>query len=186
MVWRIINISMIVLRQKEYASKLLKVIRQVKSAGNGVSVGAKNLIKGGAVRKSATQINRETIGLRNKVLDNTARTVFDTGRVVNHGVKTAIANPIAAAGQLPVGEVLMAVNPAVGAPVMATPTGAMSIMAEKAIKKASPRYKKIVEGAAERYAKSGASKRISRMPSLYGMAEKTSRFMGEMGPAFGL
>lgn len=182
---------MIIIRKEEriYAARALHVISGLKKAGNSVSVGAKNLIKkkgSKLIPKSTIQINRETIGLKKKVLDNANRALFDTGKMVDKGVRASIANPIAAAGQLPVGEVMMAVNPAIGAPVMATPTGALSIMAEKALKKAAPGYKKVVEGAAEKYAKSGASKSIQKMPSLYKMATKTSRFMGEMGPAFGL
>lgn len=182
---------MIVIRKEErvYAARALHVVSGLKKVSNGVSVGAKNLIKKKGTKlipKSTIQINRETIGLKNKVLDNASRAIFDTGKVVDKGVRASIANPIAAAGQLPVGEVLMAVNPAVGAPVMAAPTGALSLMAEKAVKKVAPGYKRAVENAAEKYARSGTSKSIQKMPSLYRMATKTSKFMGEMGPAFGL
>jgi hypothetical protein len=192
----LINDVMIILRQKEHSSKLMKVVRTMKRAGNnivtaidnaGLKAGntAKEIVTGKPtpahmkVRfrpKTNQQINRETVNQvrgTQKAIKDTAEGIYYTpGQMVDKGIKYSAENPIAATGNA-ASVVLPAVNPVWAA----IPVGGPSIGVEAAAKKVGF-YKKGTQRLGEAYRKSGVSRGLRSMGSL---PETASQF-GQMIP----
>jgi hypothetical protein len=171
---------MIILRQKEYASRLLKAVRSVKRAGNSAMTVIDNagLKTGNTIKKFVTgksipaqveanfkpktnfQINRETVKAKNVVKDAANAVKERPGAVLDDGISFAAKNPIAAAGQ--VGSVALPLADPVflGVPI-GTPSAVIDVTAKKFIKP----YDKYTERISRAYDRSNFSRNLRRMPN---------------------
>jgi len=181
---------MIILRQKEYASRLLKAVRSIKRAGNNVMTAVDNagLKAGNTIKKAITgknipvsaeanfkpksnfQINRETVRVKNAVKDATNAIKERPGAVLDDGISFAAKSPIAAAGQ--VGSVTLPLaNPIfLGIPI-GTPSVAIDVAAKKLIKP----YGRYTERIARAYDRSNFSRNLRRMPNATEVVDNLKR-----------
>lgn len=178
---------MIIKRDKTYSTKGLRAIKIAKTVGNrimtkvdniGLSAGNKLLNQKGPSasfrfkNKTNMAINRESIGLRNKIKDKAINTVSTpVGKLADKGISYAVGHPIAATGQT------AAVVVPVSAPVLAgVPFGSSSVALEGALKSKFKGYQKATEKLEAGYKKSKVSRALSkhRTPSLVELANKAS------------
>jgi len=171
---------MIILRQKEYASNLLKAVRSVKRIGNNAITAVNNagLKTGNTIKKVITgksvpvqveagfkpktnfQINRETVKAKNAVKDAANAIKERPGVVLDNGISFAAKNPIAAAGQI--GSVTL---PMANPIFLGIPIGTPSVAADLAAKKFIKPYGKYTEKIARAYDRSNFSRNLRRMPN---------------------
>ena len=174
-------INMIILRQKEYASRLLKTVRSVKRAGNNAMTVVNNagLKTGNTIKKVITgknipvpaeanfkpksnfQINRETVRVKNAVKDATNTIKERPGAVLDDGISFAAKSPIAAAGQVGCVTLPLANPIFLGIPLV-TPSAVIDVAAKEFIKP----YSKFTERVARAYDRSNFSRNLRRMPNV--------------------
>ena len=188
---------MIILRQKEHSSKLMKVVRTVKRAGNnivtaidnaGLKAGntAKEIVTGKPtpahmkVRfrpKTNQQINRETVqqvrGTQKTIKDTAEGIYYTPGQMVDKGIKFTAGNPIAATGNI-----ASVVIPVVKPSLAGLPVGTSSTILEGAAKRGIGFYRKGTQGIESAYGNSGFSKGLRQMGSL----PETATQFGQMIP----
>ena len=181
---------MIILRQKEYASKLSKVVRSVKRVGNNTMTVIDNagLKTGNAVKKFITgknipaqveanfkpktnfQINRETINAKNVVKDAVNAVKERPGAVLDNGISFAAKNPIAAAGQ--VGSVALPMaDPVFSGIPIGTPSTVLDVTAKKVFKP----YDRCTERISRAYDRSNFSRSLRRMPNATEVVDNIKR-----------
>lgn len=184
---------MIILRDKQYSSKLMKAVKTAKRVGNTVMTAIDNAglktsnaikeavtgkatpqhMKVGFKPKTNAQINRETIqrvrGAQRATKKAAQEIYYTPGAIADRGIKFAAENPIAAAGQAG-SVVLPTVNPA----FLGIPVGSPSVAVNAAAKKWRP-YDRATKKIANAYERSQVSQGLRAMPSLPEIATQFGR-----------
>lgn len=184
---------MIILRDKQYSSKLMKAVKTAKRVGNTVMTAIDNagLKTGNAIKEVVTgkatpqhmkvgfkpktnaQINRETVqqvrGAQRATKKAAQEIYYTPGAMADKGIRYAAENPIAATGNA-ASVVLPAVNPIWAA----IPVGAPSIGAETIAKRGGV-YRKSTQWLGRKYGQSNVSKGLRAMPSLPEVATQFGR-----------
>lgn len=162
---------MIILRNKEFSTKLGKVLKTLKSAGDktitavdnaGLMVGDRLLGKKSNFRfkpKSNTKLNREALVAEKNIrsIPDKARQAAYTpiGQIADRGLVALAENPIASTGQ-----VASVITPMINPAAAAIPIGSGSLAVEKGMKKSIKGYRKATEKSSKAYKNSKLSKRL--------------------------